>query len=317
MNDTLDRVRTGLADRYAVDREIGRGGMATVYLALDLKHNRKVAVKVLLPELSRSVTAERFLREIEMAAGLAHPNIVPVYDSGEAGDLLFYVMPFIDGETLHHRLLQDKRLSVEEAVRIGIDIAGALSYAHKQNIIHRDIKPGNILFLDGHAVVTDFGIGKAMCDSCDDDDITLIGGLVGTPNYMSPEQAAGEPVDQRTDVYSLGCVLFEMLSGQHRGCGGHQDRSQAQCRGSRQRMSPVESFPEKLPRTIDVQDRVVHRHAGEHDHAHHFHYTDRPTERDQDCRDPDQCERDGDHDRQRVDQRFEGPSTCQRPPSCP
>ena len=217
MNDLLERVRTGLADRYAVDQEIGRGGMATVYLALDLKHSRKVAVKVLLPELAKSVTAGRFLREIEMAAGLAHPNIVPVYDSGEAGGedgLLFYVMPFIDGETLHHRLYQDKRLSVEEAVRITVEVAGALSYAHKQNIIHRDIKPGNILFVDGHAMVTDFGIAKAMCDSCDDDDITLIGGLVGTPNYMSPEQAAGEPIDQRTDIYSLGCVLFEMLSGQ-------------------------------------------------------------------------------------------------------
>ncbi len=217
MDDLLDQIRTGLADRYAVDQEIGHGGTATVFLALDLKHNRKVAIKVLSPELTKSVTAERFLREIEMAAGLAHPNIVPVYDSGVAegeDGLLFYVMPFIDGETLRHRLFQDKRLAVEEAVRITIDVAGALSYAHKQNIIHRDIKPGNILFLDGHAVVTDFGIGKALCESCDDDDITLIGGIVGTPHYMSPEQAAGEPVDQRTDIYSLGCVLFEMLSGE-------------------------------------------------------------------------------------------------------
>ena len=218
MPDFLDDIKDALADRYVIEREIGYGGMATVYLALDLKHNRKVAVKVLLPELARSVTATRFLREIEMAAGLTHPNIVAVYDSGEANGpdisspYLYYVMPFIDGESLHYRLHDEKRLSIEDAIRVAREVAEALSYAHKQNIVHRDIKPGNILFVEGHAMVTDFGIGKAMCDACGDD-ITLIGGLVGTPNYMSPEQAGGEEVDPRTDIYSLGCVLFEMLAG--------------------------------------------------------------------------------------------------------
>ena len=218
MPDLFDDIKDALADRYVIEREIGYGGMATVYLALDLKHNRKVAVKVLLPELARSVTATRFLREIEMAAGLTHPNIVAVYDSGEANGpdisspYLYYVMPFIDGESLHHRLHDEKRLSIEDAIRVAREVAEALSYAHKQNIVHRDIKPGNILFVEGHAMVTDFGIGKAMCDACGDD-ITLIGGLVGTPNYMSPEQAGGEEVDPRTDIYSLGCVLFEMLAG--------------------------------------------------------------------------------------------------------
>ncbi len=218
MPDLLDGIKDALADRYLIEQEIGRGGMATVYLALDLKHNRKVAVKVLLPELTKSLTATRFLREIEMAAGLAHPNIVAVYDSGEASGpdisspYLYYVMPFIDGENLQQRLRDEKRLSIEDAVHVAREVVGALSYAHKQNIVHRDIKPGNILFVEGHAMVTDFGIGKAMCDACGDD-ITLIGGLVGTPNYMSPEQAGGEEVDPRTDIYSLGCVLFEMLAG--------------------------------------------------------------------------------------------------------
>ncbi len=218
MPDLLEGIKDALADRYVIEREIGLGGMATVYLALDSKHNRKVAVKVLLPELAKSLTATRFLREIEMAAGLAHPNIVAVYDSGEAcgpdvsSPYLYYVMPFIDGENLQHRLRDEKRLSIEDAVNVAREVAEALSYAHKQNIVHRDIKPGNILFVGRHAMVTDFGIGKAMCDACGDD-ITLIGGLVGTPNYMSPEQAGGEEVDPRTDIYSLGCVLFEMLAG--------------------------------------------------------------------------------------------------------
>lgn len=213
MDETLERFRSAVADHYAIDREIGRGGMATVYLALDLKHNRKVAVKVLLAELTRTVTAERFLREIEIAAGLAHPNVVPVYDSGEADGLLYYVMPYLDGESLQHRLRHGAPFAVDEAQRVAREVAGALAYAHKQDIIHRDIKPGNILFVDGHAMVTDFGIGKAVCDACDDD-ITLIGTLVGTPHYMSPEQGAGEAVGPPTDVYSLGCVLYEMLTGQ-------------------------------------------------------------------------------------------------------
>ena len=166
MSDLLDQVKDAFGNGYAIDREIGRGGMATVYLALDPKHNRKVAVKVLLSELAKSLTAARFLREIEMAAGLAHPNIVPVYDSGEADGFLYYVMPFIDGENLQHCLREQGRLAVEQTIQIAREVASALSYAHKQNIIHRDIKPGNILFVEVHAMVTDFGIGKAMCDVC-------------------------------------------------------------------------------------------------------------------------------------------------------
>ncbi|MCZ6917823.1 MAG: protein kinase [Gemmatimonadetes bacterium] len=210
----FEKVTAALADRYPIEREIGKGGMATVYLADDPKHRRKVAVKILRPDLAASLTSQRFLREIEMAAGLVHPNIVPVYDSGSAGGFLYYVMPFIEGESLRHRLDSEKRLPIDEAVRVAHVVAGALAYAHRQSILHRDIKPGNILFVEGHALITDFGIGKAMCDACGDDDITLIGGLVGTPNYMSPEQAAGGPVDFRSDVYSLGCVWFEMLTGE-------------------------------------------------------------------------------------------------------
>ena len=166
MIDMLETVTAALADRYTIVEEIGKGGMATVYLADDPKHRRKVAIKVLRPDLAASLTARRFLNEIEMAAGLAHPNIVPVYDSGAAGGLLYFVMPFIDGESLHHRLYGEKRLSIDEAVRVAHAVAGALSYAHRQNIVHRDIKPGNILFVEGLAMVADFGIGKAMCDAC-------------------------------------------------------------------------------------------------------------------------------------------------------
>jgi serine/threonine-protein kinase len=214
LTDLLERVTRALADRYAVEGPLGRGGMATVYLARDLKHQREVAVKVLRPEIAVSLGADRFLREIEISARLSHPNILTLIDSGEADGLLFYVMPYVEGESLRERLRREGQLSVEEALRIAREIADALHYAHSKDIIHRDIKPENILFEAGHAVVTDFGIARALSEA-GGTRLTETGYAVGTPHYMSPEQALGQrEIDRRTDVYSLGCVLYEMLGGE-------------------------------------------------------------------------------------------------------
>ncbi|HEY7027216.1 MAG TPA: protein kinase [Gemmatimonadales bacterium] len=212
---------TGLADRYKIERELGQGGMATVYLALDLKHDRKVAIKVLRPELAAVIGAERFLAEIKTTANLRHPHILPLYDSGEvtAGSerpqsFLFYVMPFVEGESLRDRLTRQKQLPIDEALTIAREVADALGYAHAHGIVHRDIKPENILLEGGHSVVADFGIARAM-SVAGADRLTQTGMSIGTPLYMSPEQAAGDPnVDGRSDLYSLGCVLYEMLGGQ-------------------------------------------------------------------------------------------------------
>jgi eukaryotic-like serine/threonine-protein kinase len=210
----LERVQTSLADRYRIEREIGVGGMATVYLAEDLKHHRRVAIKVLNPDLAASLGAERFLREIETTANLRHPHILPLYDSGEAGTLLFYVMPLVEGESLRDRLAREKQLPVVDALRIAHEVADALSYAHARGVIHRDIKPENILIEGGHAVVADFGIARAVRDA-GASSLTGTGSSIGTPAYMSPEQAAGEQnVDGRSDQYALACVVFEMLAGQ-------------------------------------------------------------------------------------------------------
>ena len=212
--DELDRLKIALADRYAIERELGAGGMATVYLAEDLKHQRKVAVKVLRPELAAAIGADRFLREITTTANLRHPHILPLYDSGEAEHFLFYVMPFVEGESLRDWLDRVKQLSVDDALKIAREVGDALSYAHRHDVIHRDIKPENILIEEGHAVVADFGIAKAV-DSGGGTQLTETGMSVGTPVYMSPEQAGGEhEIDGRSDLYSLGCVLFEMLAGQ-------------------------------------------------------------------------------------------------------
>jgi serine/threonine protein kinase/tetratricopeptide (TPR) repeat protein len=202
-----------LKDRYRLDRELGRGGMATVYLAQDLKHDRLVALKVLHPELAASLGPERFLREIKVAARLSHTHIVPLYDSGQAGDLLYYVMPYVEGESLRQRLKREKQLPVDVAVQIARNVAGALDYAHRHQVVHRDIKPENVMLHEGEALVTDFGIAKAISASAGQT-LTQTGMVVGTPAYMSPEQAAGdtEP-DGRSDVYSLGCMLYEMLAG--------------------------------------------------------------------------------------------------------
>ncbi len=210
----LERLQQALAHRYAVERELGQGGMATVYLASDLRHERVVAVKVLRPELAAALGPERFLREITTTAQLAHPHILPLLDSGEADGTLFYVMPCVEGESLRGRLEREKQLPLDDAVQITREVADALSYAHSHGVIHRDIKPENILLQGGHAVVADFGIARAV-SAAGGTRLTETGLAIGTPAYMSPEQAAGsKDLDGRSDVYSLGCVLYEMLSGE-------------------------------------------------------------------------------------------------------
>ncbi len=207
------RLEDSLSGSYRIERELGRGGMATVYLAHDIRHNRRVAVKVLHPDLSNSIGPDRFNREIQLAARLNHPHILPLFDSGNAGGFLYYVMPVVDGETLRDRLLRDGQIPVEESLQLVRGIASALDYAHRQNIVHRDIKPENVMLQEGEAVVMDFGIGKAV-SAASDETLTQTGMVVGTPAYVSPEQAAGETnVDGRSDQHSLACVLFEMLSG--------------------------------------------------------------------------------------------------------
>ncbi|MEO8090981.1 MAG: protein kinase [Gemmatimonadales bacterium] len=213
--EQFERLRAALASRYRIQREIGRGGMASVYLADDLKHDRRVAVKVLRPELAAALGPARFLREIQIAAVLAHPHILPLHDSGEAEGFVFYVMPYVEGETLRDRLDRQHQLPIEEAVRVVQEVADGLSYAHSLGVVHRDIKPENILFMGGHAVVADFGVATAIGAAGGDTRLTERGLAVGTLAYMSPEQAMGQDdIDGRSDTYSLGCVLYEMLTGE-------------------------------------------------------------------------------------------------------
>ena len=204
-----------LRDRYTLDRELGRGGMATVYLAHDLKHDREVALKVLRPDLAATLGPERFQREIRFAARLQHPHILSVYDSGESGGQLWFTMPFVEGESLRDRLRRERQLSLDDALRVARETAEALGYAHEHGIIHRDIKPENIMLTrDGNTLVADFGIARAV-GAEGSERLTVTGLSVGTPAYMSPEQAAGaSELDGRTDIYALGCVLYEMLAGE-------------------------------------------------------------------------------------------------------
>jgi len=214
MSDALERLGAALAEHYAIERQIGAGGMATVYLARDLKHDRAVALKVLRPELAAVLGIERFLSEIRVTAHLQHPHILPLFDSGQAGGLIYYVMPHVEGESLRHRLDREKQLPIEEAVRLASGIASALDYAHRHGVIHRDIKPENILFQDGQAVVADFGIALALSAAAGSR-LTETGLSLGTPQYMSPEQATGDRlIDSRSDIYSLASVLYELLAGE-------------------------------------------------------------------------------------------------------
>jgi len=211
----LERLRAALSDRYSIERELGAGGMATVYLARDLKHDRQVALKVLRPELAAVIGAERFLSEIKTTANLQHPHILPLFDSGAADGTVFYAMPFVEGESLRDRIQREKQLPVADAIRIATEVASALDYAHRKGIVHRDIKPENILLHDGQALVADFGIALAASRSEGGSRLTETGMSLGTPYYMSPEQAMGErEIDGRTDIYALGCVLYEMLLGE-------------------------------------------------------------------------------------------------------
>ncbi len=214
MSQVLDRLTSSLVGRYTIERELGHGGMGTVYLAWDVKHRRKVAVKVLNADTAAAIGRERFLREIDIAARLTHPHVLPLHDSGEADGHLFYVMPCVRGGSLRERLRRDPRLPVDEALAIVRQVAAALDHAHAHGLIHRDIKPENILLHEGEAMVTDFGIALA-AGSAPAERLTATGLMVGTPEYMSPEQAAGErTLDARSDVYSLACVLYELLAGE-------------------------------------------------------------------------------------------------------
>jgi len=207
------RLAAGLEGRYTIEREIGAGGMATVYLARDLRNRRNVALKVLNPELGAVLGAERFLAEIQVTANLQHPNLLPLFDSGEVSGLLYYTMPFIEGESLRSRLDREKQLPVAEAVRIAAAVASALDYAHRHDVIHRDLKPENILMHEGQPVIADFGIALAVSNA-GGARITQTGLSLGTPQYMSPEQATGDrSIDGRTDIYSLGAITYEMLVG--------------------------------------------------------------------------------------------------------
>jgi len=214
VSSQLESLRKALADRYALERELGHGGMATVYLARDFRHRRPVAIKVLRPEIAAALGPERFLREIEVAARLTHPHILPLHDSGEAAGFLYYVMPYIESESLRDRFEREGQLPLEEALRITREVASALSYAHTHDVVHRDVKPENILLSGGEAVVADFGIARAITAAAGRN-LTETGIALGTPGYMSPEQASGGgPIDGRSDVYSLACVLYEMLAGE-------------------------------------------------------------------------------------------------------
>ena len=215
MADLLDRLQLALAERYRIVRELGRGGMAVVYLARDERHDRDVALKVLLPEIAGAVGVERFLREVRVSAGLSHPHILMLHESGEADGLPYFVMPYVEGESLRDRISREGALPVPDAIRIASEVADALAHAHARGLVHRDIKPENILLSGGHAIVADFGIARAI-DEAGGQKLTSTGLAIGTPAYMSPEQWGGDSsrVDGRSDIYALGCVLYEMLVGE-------------------------------------------------------------------------------------------------------
>jgi serine/threonine-protein kinase len=245
-----ERLTTALAGRYRLERHLGEGGMATVYLAEDVKHKRKVAVKVLRPELAAILGAERFLKEIELTANLQHPNILPLYDSGEADTFLYYVMPFVEGESLRDRLQQERQLAVDEALEITKSVAAALQYAHERQVVHRDIKPENILLQSGQALVADFGIALAVSQA-GGTRLTQTGLSLGTPAYMSPEQATGDRVlDARSDIYSLGCMTYEMVVGEPPHVGNSVQAIIAKILS--ERPAPVSQTRDLVPPNVDA-----------------------------------------------------------------
>lgn len=254
MTDVFSRLKTALADHFLLEHELGSGGMATVYLAVDLKHSRRVAIKVLRPEVCALLGPDRFLREIEIASGLNHPHIVPLHDSGRVADLLYYVMPYVEGESLRQRLNREQQLPLNDALDIAREVADALAYAHTRGVIHRDIKPPNILLAAGHALVADFGVAHAMAVAAAEP-LTATGLAVGTPAYMSPEQALGQrQVDQRSDIYSAGCVLYEMLAGTPPFTG-----ATAQALMARHAADPVPSIRTVRPAVPEAVEEVVGR----------------------------------------------------------
>jgi eukaryotic-like serine/threonine-protein kinase len=213
--DPFDRLKLALADRYTIERKIGSGGMADVYVAQDVRHNRQVAIKVMHHELAMRIGVGRFLREIETTAKLQNPHILPLFDSGHVEGMVYYVMPYVEGQSLRARLERETQLPVADALRIATEIASGVGYAHRHGVIHRDIKPDNVLFQDGQVVVADFGLALPQSEDGAQSRMTTSGVSVGTPHYMSPEQAAGDSnVDARTDIYALGVVLYEMLAGE-------------------------------------------------------------------------------------------------------
>jgi serine/threonine protein kinase len=260
MTPALSTLAVALADRYVIEREIGRGGTATVWLAQDVRHSRRVAIKVLKPELAAVLGSERFLLEIEIAARLSHPHILPLFDSGEVNGIPYYVMPYVAGESLRGAIDRQHQLPIAEAVQIVSEVAGALAFAHEQGVVHRDIKPENILIAAGQAVITDFGIARAL-DVSANERLTLVGIAVGTPAYISPEQAAGDPnVDARSDIYSLGCMLYEMLAGQPPFTG----RTAAEIIAKRfvERPALVTTLREDVPASVAVAvERALERDA--------------------------------------------------------
>ncbi|HEY7686606.1 MAG TPA: serine/threonine-protein kinase [Gemmatimonadales bacterium] len=214
MTDAVQRLSAALADRYRIERELGQGGMATVYLAHDLRHDRDVAVKVLREDLAASLGGGRFLREVKIAAQLQHPHILPLLDSGEADGFLFFVMPYVKGQSLRERLAREGELPVSEAVRLLVEVVDALVEAHAHGVVHRDIKPDNVMLSGRHALVTDFGVAKAVSEATGRSTVTTAGVALGTPTYMSPEQAAADPhVDHRSDIYAVGVMAYEMICG--------------------------------------------------------------------------------------------------------
>lgn len=254
MTGSPDRLTSALSDRYRIERELGKGGMATVYLAEDLRHGRKVAVKVLLPELAAVLGAERFLSEIHVTAALQHPHILPLFDSGQADGQLFYVMPYVEGESLRSRLDRERQLPIDDALRISREVGSALSYAHRHGVIHRDIKPENILLHDGHALVADFGIALAVT-SAGGGRLTQTGLSLGTPQYMSPEQATGErEIDARSDLYSLAAVTYEMLASEPPHTGNTMQAVIARMLTERPRSvrSLRPSVPDHVAKALDV-----------------------------------------------------------------